>query len=189
MENTTFEHENAKLKMCVAELEALVNYYEGQLRLARHRQYGVSSEKIEYDFSQLSIFNEVELTADDNVLEPKLVTIKNNYRKRKRLVNDNLLDNIQVEIVKHSLEPNEQICLKCDENLHAIGTEKRCELVIISAQVKTREHVRSIYGCRNCEQEEFSRPIIRTPIDNPVIKRSFASPEAIAYIMTQKFVM
>ena len=29
----------------IAELEALVNYYEGQLRLAKHRQFGSSSEK------------------------------------------------------------------------------------------------------------------------------------------------
>jgi len=189
MENTNFESENIKLKMRIVELEALINYYEGQFKLARHRQYGASSEKSEYDFSQLSIFNEVELTADDNILEPKLATIKNNYRKRKRLVNDNLPDNIQVEIVEHSLEPNEQFCSECGENLHSIGTEKRRELVIVPAQVKIREHVRKVYGCRNCEQDEYGQPILRTPVDNPVIKGSFASPEAIAYIMTQKFVM
>ena len=151
------------------------SYYEGQFKLARRRQYGASSEKSEYDFSQLSIFNEVELTADDNVLEPELAAIKKHYRKSKRLVNDNLPDNIPVEVVEHSLEPDEQICPECGENLHAIGSEKRRELVIIPAQVKIVEHVRKVYGCRNCEQDEYGQPILKTPVDNPVIKGSFVS--------------
>lgn len=189
MENIDFKSENAALKMRISELEALVKYYEDRFLLSRHRQYGASSEKSEYDFSQLSIFNEAELTADDNVLEPELTTIKSHYRRSRRLVNDRLPENIPVEVIEHSLPSNEQICPECGGNLHVIGSEKRRELKIIPAQVTIVEHIRKVYGCRNCEKDEYGNPVFRTPIDNPVIKGSFASPEAIAYIMTQKFVM
>ena len=55
--------------------------------------------------------------------------------------------------------------------------------------MKIREHVRKVYACRNCEKDECGVPIVKSPANEPVIKGSFASPEAIAHIMTQKFVM
>ena len=41
----------------------------------------------------------------------------------------------------------------------------------------------------NVPENEYGVPIVNAPIDEPVIKGSFASPEAIAHIMHQKFVM
>jgi len=70
-----------------------------------------------------------------------------------------------------------------------MGRDTRRELVIIPAQVKIREHVRKVYACRDCEKNECGVPIVKSPANEPVIKGSFASPEAIAQIMTQKFVM
>ena len=78
---------------------------------------------------------------------------------------------------------------KLRRQLHVVGKEKRRELKIIPAQVKIVEHIRTVYGCRDCEKDEYGNPIFRAPAINPVIKGSFASPEAIAHIMTQKFVL
>lgn len=190
MKSTVLPTENvAELKNRIAELEALVKYYEEQFRLSKHRQFGSSSEKSAYDFNQMSLFNEAELSADANVPEPELVEIEKHYRKRTRLTTDKLPENLPVEIVEHSLPETEQICPECGEKLHAIGCDTRRELVIIPAQVKIREHVRHVYACRECEKDEYGFPIVKTPVDEPVIKGSFASPEAIAHIMTQKFVM
>lgn len=179
--------ENAALKSKVSELEALVKFYEEQFRLARHRQFGASSEKSEYD--QPNLFNEAEATADANVPEPELTEIRRHYCKRTRLVNDCLPDNLPVEVVEHDLPVNEQICPECGGELHVMGREKRRELVIIPAQVKIVEHVRKVYACRDCERDECGVPILKAPVDESVIKSSFASPEAIAHIMVQKFVM
>jgi transposase len=189
MKNADLANENEVLKNRIIELEALVKYYEGQFRLNKHQRFGSKSEKSEYDFSQLSVFNEAELSADDNVTEPALVMVAKHYRKRKRLVNDELPDNLPVEVIWHKLPAKEQFCPLCEGPLHVIGKEKRRELVIIPAQVKIREHIREIYGCRECEEDEFGEPVFKTPVDNPVIKGSFASPEAIAHTMVQKFVM
>ena len=171
-------------------MEALVKHYEERFRLAKYRQFGASSEKSEYDLGQLSIFNEAEATADVNVPEPELVEVERHYRKRKRLVNEeNLPGNLPVEVVEHDLPVEEQICPECGGALHAIGKETRRELKIIPAQAVIVEHVRRVYGCRDCEMNECGTPIVKAPVDNPVIKGSFASPEAIAHIAVQKFVM
>ena len=177
------------MKNQITELQTLVKYYEEQLRLAKHRQYGASSEKSAYDVNQLSIFNEAEATADANVAEPELVEVERHYRKRTRLTTDRLPDNLEVEIVEHDLPQEDKVCPECGGELHVMGRETRRELLIIPAQVKVREHVRKVYACRDCERDECGVPIVKAPKDEPVIKGSFASPEAIAHIMTQKLVM
>ena len=181
--------EIAALKARISELERLLKYYEEQLRISKHRQYGASSEKSEYDPAQLSIFNEAELFADENVPEPELVEVEKHYRKRTRLTTDKLPEDLPVEVVEHDLPESERICPECGGELHVMGRDTRRELVIIPAQVKIREHVRKVYACRDCEKNECGVPIVKSPANESVIKGSFASPEAIAQIMTQKFVM
>jgi len=44
-----------------------------------------------------------------------------------------------------------------------------------------------VYTCRKCEKDEYGVPIVKAAVSESVIKGSFASPEAIAHIMTQKF--
>jgi len=175
------------LKSRITELEFLVKYYEEQFRLSKHRQFDASSEKSEYD--QLNMFNEVEAIADANVSEPELTEIKRHFHKRKRLTNDRLPDNLPVEVIEHDLPEKEQFCPECSGELHVMGREKRRELVIVPAQVKIREHVKKVYACRECEMNSCGVPIVKTPMAEPVIKGSFASPEAVAHIMMQKFVM
>ena len=70
-----------------------------------------------------------------------------------------------------------------------MGRDSRRELIIVPAQVKVREHVWLVYACRDCEKNECSVPVVKSALAEPVIKGSFASPEAIAQIMMQKFVM
>jgi len=184
---TILKSEYDSLTTANAELTQKVEWLMGQFRLLQQRRFGVSSEKSEYD--QLNLFNEVETTADVNTAEPELTQIKRHFRKRKRLINDRLPDDLPVEVIEHDLPREEQICPECSGNLHVMGRETRRELVIVPAQAKIREHVRKVYACRDCEKDECGVPIVKAPVDNPVIKGSFASPESIAHIMVQKFVM
>ncbi|EGO62234.1 hypothetical protein ALO_18707 [Acetonema longum DSM 6540] len=69
-----------------------------------------------------------------------------------------------------------------------MGKQIRRELKLIPAQAVIVEHVQYVYACRNCETNAVSVPIIQVPVDKPVIPACFASPEAVAHIMTQKFV-
>ena len=181
--------ENIALKTELAELKVLVKYYEEQLRLSKHRQFGASSEKSEYDFDQLNLFNEGELFADANTAEPELVEIEKHFRKRTRLTTDKLPDDLPVEIVEYKLPSPEQFCPECDGALHVMGKEVRRELELIPAKAVIVEHVKYIYACRDCERNSDGLPIVKAPMDEPVIKGSFASPEAVAHIIHQKFVL
>jgi transposase len=189
MMNDMLTAENALLKNRISELEALVKYYEEQFRLTKHRQFGAKSEKSEYLDGQLTLFNEAEATADDRVAEPELAEVKKHFRRRKHTVGDNLPADLPVEIVEYALAEHEQICGECGGGLHVMGRESRRELKIIPAQVKVIEHICKVYSCRNCESTNDHTPIVKAPMPEAVIKGSFASAEAVAYIMTQKYVM
>ena len=177
------------LKNHNSELTSKVEWIMEQFRLAQHRRFGASSEKSEYD--QLNLFDEAEATSDILVPEPEIVEIEKHFRKRKNMVNEKELpNNLSVEIIEHELTQDEQICPECDGNLHVMGKETiRRELKLIPAKAVIIEHVRKVYACRNCEKDKCGVPILKAAIANPVIKGGFASPEAIAHIATQKFVM
>lgn len=185
------KHEShiARLEQKLKEMELLVRFYEEQFRLAKHRQFGASSEKSRYDINQLSIFNEAETTAEPALAEPELIEIEKHYRKAKRASSDRLPEDLPIEVVEHELPAEERVCPECGEPLHTMGRETRREMKVIPAQVIVVEHVQHIYSCRNCENNEISVPILKAPMPAPVIKGSFASAEAVAHIMTQKFVM
>ena len=74
-----------------AEYETLkqqVAWLMEQLKLSKRRQYGVSSEKSEYD--QVSLFNEVEVAADPTAVEPDIEEVKSYRRKKSRSASDRL---------------------------------------------------------------------------------------------------
>ncbi|MEG1360870.1 MAG: IS66 family transposase, partial [Clostridia bacterium] len=121
--------------------------------------------------------------------EPELAAATKRFRERTRLTTDKLPEDLPVEVVEHTLPEAERICPACGGELHVMGTEIRRELVIIPAQVTIREHRRAVYACRNCEQTACTVPVVKAAMPEPVIRGSFASPEAIAQIVTQKFVM
>jgi len=182
--------ESDALKSDIAELQAKVEWLMEQFRLAQYHRFGASSEKSAYDNDQLSLFNEAEVVPDVLVTEPELVEVERHYRKRRNMVNDKLPDDLPVEVVEHELPADEQVCPECGGALHVMGTETlRRELKLILAKAVIMEHVRKVYACRHCEKDEYSVPIVKAPTVNPVIKGGFASPEAIAHIAVQKFVM
>lgn len=105
--------EIAALKNRITELESLVSFYEEQFRLSKHRQFGASSEKSEYDGDQLNLFNEAEVVAEVSVPEPELVEIEKHYRKARRSSGDRLPSGLPVEVVEHELPSEEQVCPDC----------------------------------------------------------------------------
>jgi len=171
----------------IAELEKQVEWFLTQLRLAKHKQYGVSSEQT-YP-TQISIFNEAETTADLTQPEPEITEVKAHYRKCTRLTTDKLPEDLPVEIVEHELREEDRSCPECGGELHTMGKETREELKIIPAKAVIVRHIRHVYACRNCETTSDHVPIIKAEMPEPVIKGGFASAETIAHIAVQKFMM
>jgi transposase len=170
----------------ISELEQQIEWFMSQMRLAKHKQFGVSSEQT--DIAQPSIFNEAEANADMALPEPEITSVKAHYRKHTRLTTDKLPKDLPVEIIEHILEGEDCNCPKCNSEMHAMGKETREELKLIPAKAVIVRHIRHVYACRNCEASLDHVPIIAA-MPEPVIKGGFASPKTIAHIAVQKFMM
>lgn len=171
----------------IAALNEKVNWLMEQFHLAKHKQFGTSSEQTSN--GQLSLFNEAESNADLTAPEPGITEVKAHYRKKTRLITDRLPEDLPVEVINHELPEEDRICPDCGSRLHVMGHETREELKIIPAKAVIVRHVRHVYACRHCEERSTNVPIIKVDMPNPVIKGGFASPEAVAHIAVQKFVM
>lgn len=167
-----------------AELIAKLTWFEEQFRLSQHRQFGASSEQMNADQQQL--FNEVEVEAEPNLVEPTVEEIT--YRRRKQVGHraDQLKD-LPVETIEYRLPLEEQACSCCGNELHEMSTEVRQELKIIPAQVKVVKHVRYVYSCRHCERDGTNTPIVTATMPAPVLSGSLVSPSLMAHVMTQKY--
>lgn len=169
----------------ITELTAKLTWFEEQFRLNQKRQFGASSEHTRQE--QMELFNEAEKDANPSEPEPTMEEIT--FRRRKRQGHrETQLADFPVETIEYRLPPQEQVCSCCGGNLHEMSTETRQEIKVIPTQVKVIKHVRYVYACRHCEQENIQTPIVIAPMPAPVLPGSLASPSAMAYIMTQKYV-
>ena len=177
----------------VSELEQQVNALTEALRLAQHKRFGASSEKTVDDGSQqLSfLFNEAEVIADHEAAQDKQETLVAAHKRHKKheYTLDNLPEGVTTEVVEHRVPQKELECPICGETMQEIGKEVVRKLKIIPAQVVVVEHRYYAYACRNCDQNDIETPVTTTEREKSVIRGSFATAEAIAHIMVQKFVM
>jgi len=182
-----FQAQGERISVLEKQVEALME----AIRLSRKRQFGPSSEKLNEDgYEQLSLlFNEAESYLP--VPEKKGETAVSAYTRKKRSsrLEEVLPEGVPVEVVEHRICGNDLDCPKCGERMVEIGKEVRRSLVIIPAQVKIREDRYYSYACGRCKKEELHTPVVKTEKTEPVIPGSYASAEAIAHIMVQKFVM
>ena len=158
-----------------------------QLRLVRRRKFGASSEKASEEvYEQLSLlFDEAEVYASkaaerENEAEPEpaAVEVRSHTRKRSGSARDILPEDIPVKVVEHELSEEERTCPQCGEQMAVIGREIRETLVLEPARAYLRQDVYFTYGCRRCEKEDISTPILNTPKEPSVIPGGYASPEA-----------
>jgi transposase len=166
------------------ELEAKVRWFEEQFHLARHKQFGTSSERRVKE--QRHLFNEAEAIAEEGPVEEAIsqtITYERKRPGRKPIPKD-----LPIERIEYRLPEDEQICSVCGCPLHEMSEELRHEVKLVSAQVKIVQHARIVYGCRNCENTGIEVPIKTAVAPRPVIEKGLASPSAVAYAMTMKFV-
>jgi transposase len=157
------------------------------LRLSQRKRFAPSSEQTPPE--QLNLFNEAEQEAKPAAGEPTLTQVKAHYRKRTRLTTDKLPEDLPVETITHELPAQERVCPDCKGSMHKMGEDCREELKLIPARAVIVRHVRHIYACRSCERHSDHVPIVKAVVPQPVIKGGIASPESVAHIAAQKFVM
>lgn len=173
-------------------MEQQVSVLTEALRLARHKQFGASSEKISEDaMEQLSfLFNEAEVYAEKKAEdEPVTVVAAHKRHKKHTYTLENLPDNVPTEVVEHRLEGKNLVCPACGSTMTEIGKEVVRTLEIIPVRMVVKEHHYYTYACQRCNKEDVETPVVKAPREKNIIPGSFATPEAIAHIMVQKFVM
>ena len=179
----------------VSELESRVDLLMEALRLARHKRFGASSEKTDEAFmEQLSfLFNEAEVFSTAEKEEPEATDVAGHKRHKKHTYTlDTIPEGIPTQQVEHRLEGEDLVCPQCGDTMTEIGKEVVKTLEIVPAQYIVREDIYYTYACKSCSEnadEGCETPIVKAPREKNIIPGSFATPEAIAHIMTQKFVM
>lgn len=172
------------LKSKNEQLEQKLRWFEEQFHLARHKQFGASSERSVKE--QRHLFNEAEAIAEEGPVE-EVISQTINYQ-RKKPGRRPIPKDIPIERIEYRLPEEEQICTVCGEHLHEMSEQLRHEVKLIPAQVKMIQHAQLVYGCRNCEKTGIEVPIRVAKAPKPVIEKGLASPSAAAYVMTLKFV-
>ena len=102
---------------------------------------------------------------------------------------DNIPEGMATEQIHHRLEGDALVCPNHGEIMTEIGTEIVRTLEIIPARTVVKEHIYHTYACQKCSKEGTETPVVKAPREKNIIPGSFATAEAISYIMTQKFVM
>ena len=157
--------------------------------------FGQSSEKRRFieDADQLSfmgkIFNEAEVFAKEATKdELQEVGVTSHSRKTKR-TRAELLASLPVFEMVCDTKEEDRICDACGSTTRYLGKEHvRDEIEIIPQKMQIIRYIRANYVCDECHKTENQAHIIKSPVPEPVIKHSLASPSAVAGVMYQKFV-
>lgn len=162
--------------------------------------YGQKSEKTEVILNgseQMCMFNEAEENVDKVIRESeKEVTVPEHKRKSRR-THEETFENLPIEEVLHEVE--NRSCSGCGKQMEPVGREfVRDELVYVPARLFVRKHYAEVLKCPECSKDEtqdagFSdvpSPVFRKAlVPSPMISHSFCSPELLAHILYEKYVM
>ena len=124
-----------------------------QLRLARKKKFGASSEHLsEEAYEQLSLmFDEPAAYKQPPEEEPEAeetVEVQAHSRKKRSgSAREILPENAEVEEETHELPEEARLCPQCGEVMQPIGKEVRETLKIIPAKVILHRDIYVTYGC------------------------------------------
>ena len=152
--------------------------------------YGKSSETSKFlgIMGQMSFFNEAETEADPAIAEPTLEDVEKVRCKKYPGQRKDKLDKLPHDKITFKLDPQDLTCPQCGTELKPIGEEfVRTEVEYIPAKLRVIDYYRETYECRKCKNT--GHPYMeKSPMPNPVIPHSYASPAAVAHVMYQKYV-
>jgi len=159
-----------------------INWFEEQLKLGRHRQFGKQSETSHS--LKLPLFDDNEsdevtetITPIDDEME------KVNYSRRKKKGSQRNIDTSKLprETIIHDLSPEEKMCACCDKEMQKIGEDKSEKVDYIPAQLKVIEHITPKYACKPCDT------ILMAKKPESPIQKSMATANLIADVVIKKY--
>jgi len=136
---------------------------------------------------QVSIFDEAEQEADNEVLEPDMKDVASYRRKRFPGQREELLKDIPHEKKLCTLAEEDRFCLTCGGALHSVGEEfVRTEIEFIPAKVRVIDYYRETFECRSCRKN--GEPYMeKSPMPTAVMQHSYASASTVSWVIHQKY--
>lgn len=136
---------------------------------------------------QMSFFDEAETSADPGAAEPDMKDVASYRKRRFPGQREELLKDIPHEKKLCTLAEEDRFCEACNTPLISIGEEfVRTEIEFIPAKVRVIDYYRETFECRTCRKA--GEPYIeKSPLPEPVLLHSIASPGAIAQVIHQKY--
>jgi transposase len=179
------------LEKRIAELELENKRLHDSVDYLTRKLFGRSSEKtsvLALGQMSLFIFNEAETEADPKATEPELKEAQHYWVKKYKGQRKDSLKNIPHVKRLCTMEEMDRFCEKCNTELVPVGEEfVRTKVEFIPAEVRVIDYYRETFECRACRNN--GQPYMeKSPVPDPVIQHSFASPSSVAWVMYQKFV-
>ena len=91
--------------------------------------------------------------------------------------------------MEHRLPAEELVCPNCGDTMTEIGKDVRRRLKLVPVKAVVVEDWYYTYACRSCERENTETAVVKADREPNFIPGSFATPEAVAHLAVQKFVM
>ena len=179
--------EIAALKAENTGLAARVRVLEEQLRLATHKQFAPSSEKLATLGHPDLFFNEAEALGAKPEDETRAVEITVPAHTRERGKRKPIDDTLPRKRIEHDIPEAKKTCT-CGCALTRIGEVTSEQLDIEPAKACVLQHVRFKYACRACEGVESDGPaVVTAPLPAQPLPKSNCAPGLAAFITVSKF--
>jgi transposase len=194
VEQDDLRSEILKLKENNIRLENEVILLKEENLMLHQKVFGRKSEKRKPVDEGPSLFNEAEATADaEEAAKPEQETITYTRDKPQKPGRKPLSDTLPREVVVNDLSDEEKVCPCCGETLERLCEEsddvserlKYIPAKLVVVQTRTPKYV-----CRKCHADgegEKSGILRQAPAAPSIIPRGIATPELLAFILTQKF--
>ena len=163
--------------------DAQIEQLTEELRLALHRKFGRSSEKI--DPTQKDMFEEDAPSVEEVVPEERITVPAHERVKTGR---KSLDPSIPREDIIHDIPEEEKHC-GCGHMLVKVDEVISERLKHIPEQIYVERHIRLKYACRNCEGSgDEDKPVFRiAPAPPSILPGSIITSGLLAFILVNKF--
>lgn len=180
----TLQQSYTGLESSRATLQKEYDFLAEQVQYFKTKLFDRKSEKSAYNQDQLSIFNEAEEIAAEEIKAAEITVPAHTRKKGGRRP---LPPDLPREEVVHDLPEEEKVC-DCGANLSRIGEEATEKLDIVPAKARVIKHIRIKYACKSCEGVESEDGAVRiAPVPPQLIPQGIATEGLLAYILVAKY--
>ena len=174
-----------------------IQLLDEQVNALIHRLFGRRSEKSKYIMDgqivmadvYADMFDEAEAIQVEPDTKPVSIKSTNRTKRKDKRRMETTFNDLPVEEKVYRFPEDEKICADCGGELRSVGVKhNRFEIEVIPAKITVFDIKQETCQCPTCTKIKGHTVLLSPPnMPTPVLQHSFASPSAIAQVITQKF--